>query len=216
MTAANTNPQQVLQEEILSDARTQGEQAVKKARDEAAALVEGSRRAGTKELADRLAVAKAEADRRRNLILATVSVEVGRRRSAQIEKVLLAVCDEARKRLESRQGIDLREAAVTLVVEAVARMEGEQFTVQLSQADRQTLGDGWLEDVRRRAGKANLQITMAAEPAKADGSLLVSDADGRQMYDQTLTVRLARQWPALRREIAVRSSLVGGEPRKES
>ena len=55
---------------------------------------------------ERLDQARAEASRRSELILATVSVETGRLRAARVEALLESVREEARRRLQAREGFD--------------------------------------------------------------------------------------------------------------
>lgn len=214
MTPAHANSHEALQEEILAGARTQADETVGRARDEGQALVDKARADADKEHQGRLDAAKTEAARRRDLILATVPVDVGRRRSAKVEALLQKIHDEARRRLLAREGFDYRETVVGLAAKAVARMAGGHFTLALSDADRRQLDDGWLEEVRRRSAKANVQVSFAAEPAKIEGGVIIRDADGRQMWDDSLAARLERLWPAMRCELAVRTGLLaagGGE-----
>jgi vacuolar-type H+-ATPase subunit E/Vma4 len=126
------------------------------------------------------------------------------------------VLDEARQRLLAHQGFDYRDALARLAAEAVSRMAGTNFALQLSEADRAALGDGLAEGVRRRVGREGIQVTVAAEAAKIDGGVIVRDAEGRQVWDNSLRARLDRFWPILRREIGVRTSLAGRSAEKES
>jgi V/A-type H+-transporting ATPase subunit E len=216
VTATNANSQQVLRDEILGDGRRQGERIVHHARQDAEALVAKAKADAEKERRDILDAAKAEAQRRRELILATVPVHTGRMRSARVETVLAVVHDEAKRRLLAREGFDYRETVIRLAAEAISQMAGDRFVVAVSQADRQALGDSWLDEVRRRVGRPNLDVSIAADPAKVDGGVFVRDADGRQVWDDDLLARLERIWPAARREIATRTSLVPREqPLKE-
>jgi len=45
--------------------------------------------------------------------------------------------------------------------------------------------------------------------------VIVRDAEGRQVWDNSLLARLERFWPVLRREIGVRTSLAGPSAEKE-
>jgi vacuolar-type H+-ATPase subunit E/Vma4 len=73
------------------------------------------------------------------------------------------------------------------------------------------LGDGWMDEVKRRAGREGLDLVAAAEPAKIAGGVVVRDAEGRQLCDDSLEARLQRFWPAARRQIAVQSGLIQSE-----
>jgi vacuolar-type H+-ATPase subunit E/Vma4 len=202
--------------EIIADAKRHADRALGHARRQSEELRNKGRAQVEQETRDRLEAARRQADSRRELILAGVAIEAARRRSARIESALGGVLDEARQRLLAHQGFDYREALARLAAEAVSRMAGTNFVLQLSGADRAALGDGLAEDVRRRVGCEGLQVTVAAEAAKIDGGVIVRDAEGRQVWDNSLRARLDRFWPILRREIGVRTSLAGRSAEKES
>ena len=52
------------------------------------------------------------------------------------------------------------------------------------------------------------EIAIVADAAMTDGGAIVQDAVGGQVWDNRLLARLARLWPELRRQIAVRAGLV--------
>jgi vacuolar-type H+-ATPase subunit E/Vma4 len=208
----------VLRDEILADARRQADEILRRGKADADAILVKARADAEKERQDKVAFATSEARRLHELGLARLPVDISRLRSARMESLLTAIRDDVTNRLASRQGFDYREAVITLAAEAMKAMDSTRFVLQLSEEDRRTLGDGWLEEVRRRADRPNLELTLAAEPAKTQGGLVVRDADGRQFFDNSLQGRLARLWPAARREIAVRSNLIqaagSGEEKK--
>jgi len=216
VTAANPDPQNVLRMEIIADAKRHADRALGHAQRQSEELRNKGRAQVEQETRDRLEAARRQADSRRELILAGVAIEAARRRSARIESTLGGVLDEARQRLLAHQGFDYRDALARLAAEAVSRMAGTNFALQLSEADRAALGDGLAEGVRRRVGREGLQVTVAAEAAKIDGGVIVRDAEGRQVWDNSLRARLDRFWPILRREIGVRTSLAGRSAEKES
>jgi vacuolar-type H+-ATPase subunit E/Vma4 len=218
VTAANSNSQEVLREEILADARRQAGETVRRGKADAEAILTKAKADAEKERQDKVAFGKAEAQRLYDLVLARLPVDVGRMRSARIEALLGSVHDDAQGRLAGRQGFDYREVVVALAAEAIGLMEGNRFVLQLSQADRGALGDGWLQDVQSRVNRPGLELALSAEPAKIQGGVLVRDADNRLYFDNSLQGRLDRLWPAARLEIAVRTRLIqaggAGEEKK--
>jgi vacuolar-type H+-ATPase subunit E/Vma4 len=199
----------VLTDEIIDDAKRQAERTLSHARQEAADLAAKGKADAEKEHERARAAGKAEAARRRDLILATVPIEVSRKRAAAVEATLQSIHDEAAKRVASRDGVNVRELLIALAADAVKRMDGNTFILQLSDGDRQAHAGGLAEEVQRRAGKDGLQVSVAGEPAKISDGVLIRDADGRLFWDNSLSARLERFWPILRREIGVRSSLAG-------
>jgi len=217
VTAANANPQQALQDEILDDARRRAEETVGNARREADAILAKARADAESERLAALKAAEAEARRRHGLVLATIPIRVARRRAECVEAALERIHDEARRRLEAREGFDPREGLMRLAAEALAAMEGNRFVLQVSDADRRALGDTGLDEVRRRAGRQGLELALGQGDAAIRGGVLVRDDEGRQVWDNRFEARLVRLWPGLRREIAAAAGLVSAAPpQKES
>ncbi len=208
MTQPGSNPQEVLREEILADARQQSEQILGKARQDAESLIAKAVAEAEKAHKERLDAARAEAARRKELILSTVPVEAGRRRSARIEALLQAIHDDAHERLLSRDGSDYRETLVVLSVDAVRRMNGNAFVVKLSPSDRASFGAGLAEEIARRDGRSPLTITLADDPSITGGGVIVQDVEGQHVWDNRLAARLERLWPQFRLQIAVQAGLV--------
>ncbi len=201
--------QDALCAEILNEAQQEVEQLLGRACREAEALLAQAQAEAERLRQERLTAAGTEAARRRELILATVSVEVGRERSTAIEVLLQSICEQARQQLAARRDFDYRAILIILACEAIRRMTGDTFIVKLSAAERVALGDGLAEAITTRVGRSSLSITILDDPTSGDGGLVVQDAEGRQSCDERLQARLQRLWPELRREIAIRTSLVG-------
>ncbi len=208
MATPNQNSPERLREEILADARREGEEVVRQARASAAALLAQAAEEADKARQERLEQARAEAARQTELLLATVPVEAGRRRSARVEAVLGSVCEDIRQRLLAREGLDYRETLIHLAAEAVSHMTGEDFEVKIAPADQAAMGDGLVTAITNRAGRAPLRISLTEDPAISGGGLVIQDAAGRQVWDNRLAARLERLWPELRRQIAIETSLV--------
>jgi vacuolar-type H+-ATPase subunit E/Vma4 len=217
VSSVQSSAEQVLQEEILADARRQAQQAAERAKKESEAALTKARLDAENDRRLQSQAAQAEAQRRRELTLATIPIVVGRRRAECIEAVLNQVREEAARRLAAREGFDYRQSVIRLAAEALARMDGTRFVLEISDSDNQALGEGWVYEVRRQAGRDGLDIATAPAQMKNQVGVLIRDAEGRQVWDNTLPARLERLWPALRRQLAVATGLVSGaEPQKES
>ena len=95
MSSAQSNAEQTLREEILADARRQAGEAAQRAKKEAEAIVTKARIEAENDRRIQAQAAQAEAKRRRELVLATIPVVVGRRRAECIESALNQIRDEA-------------------------------------------------------------------------------------------------------------------------
>jgi vacuolar-type H+-ATPase subunit E/Vma4 len=200
----------MLREEILADARRQAGEAAQRAKKEAEAIVTKARIEAENDRRIQAQAAQVEAKRRRDLTLATIPVVVGRRRADCIESALNQIRDEAARQLEARAGFDYRQAVIRLTATALAQMDGNRFILVVSDADNQALGQGWVEEVSRQSGRSGLELSTASAKTKNQAGVLIRDAEGRQVWDNTLLARLERLWPALRRELAVATRLVPG------
>jgi len=202
VTGQSSNPGKVLTDEILADAGRQAERIITRAKREARQITDKAQAQADADREERLAATRDEAERQRQLTLATVPIEVARMRADKVEAALQSVYDEARRRLLAREGFDYRETVAALAADAVGRLEGDAFVLELAEADREALGADLAEAVRRRAGRDGLGISVAPEPAYLSGGVIVRDAEGRQVWDNSLEARLKRFWPALRLQIA--------------
>ena len=178
MTDQAGEPQQVLTDEILADARRQAERIRTRAGRDARQITDKARAQADADRQQRLAAAHDEADRQRQLTLATVPIEVARMRADKVE------------------------AALALATEAAGRLQGDAVVLELAAADAKAFGADLAEAVRRRAGRDGLRVSVAPEAADIPGGVVVRDAEGRQVWDNSLEGRLRRFWPALRRRIA--------------
>jgi vacuolar-type H+-ATPase subunit E/Vma4 len=203
----NQNSTEVLREEILADARKEGEEIIICARRDAEVLLTRAAAEADQVRQDRLDQARAEAARKSALILATVPVETGRLRAARVEALLDSVYEEVCQRLLTREGFEYREAVIALASHAISQMAGVDFVLKLSDGDYTILGDGLTGEIARRVGRP-VSITISHEPGITGGGVVIEDAEARQVWDNRLVKRLERLWPELRRLIAVETSLV--------
>lgn len=202
MNRSDSSSHEVLREEILADAVRQAERMVRKAEREAKALVAKATDESEQERRSKLAAAEATAERQRILTLATVPIEIGRSRATRVERELLALRDQVRERLLARQGFAYGETLERLAAEALARMEGDAFVLELSAKDLQQFGASLPGAVAARVGRPHVTLTVSDEPAKIAGGVIVRDPQGRQIWDNSLAARLDRLWPLLRNKIA--------------
>ena len=211
MNEASAHGSEKLRNAILAEARAQSEAIVSKARDTANRLVATAENEANAAADQKLTAARAEASRRQEAILSTVSLETNRLRLGQVEACLNSVYDRALDRVRRGDGFDRHAALVHLAVEALTRMNGNGFLLRLSSADLSALGDGLLEAIRRRWTRPWLKLDVGDDPEARDGDWILQDEEGRQMWYLGLEARLDRVWPDLRRQIAAQAGFVDSE-----
>jgi len=204
----NPDKAEALREEILAEARRQGEDMVSRARYDAEVSLAGAAVEADKAGRERLDRAREEAARRRETILATVPVETGRIEAERIETLLESVREEARRRLLAHAGFEYRESLVALASHAISRMAGLAFVVKVAEEDRSILDDGAAGEIGRRTGRDGAAITISGEPGLTEGGVVVEDGEARQVWDNRLAKRLERMWPELRRYVAMEASFI--------
>lgn len=203
------DPRQVLRQEIIGDARRQAERVLRRARQECENIMATARSEAEKESRQMLDRARATAARRVALALARIPVETGRLRAAHVELLLERVRAESRDRLAAaREEPEERSSLLALASEAMRGMEGESFVMRLAPGGRQALGEEWLPALRAQAGKAGIAVTLGEPLARGENGVIVSDATGRQVWDNRVAARLERLWPALRIAVAERLGLL--------
>lgn len=208
MATPKQNTPDALNEEILAEARREGDEIIRRAQQESSSLLAAATAEAEKIRREKLDAARAEAARRTELMLATIPVEAGRLRSARNEAILENIHEAARRQLLALN-YDGHETVVALAVEAVRRMPGTDFVLTISAADHAAFGGKLAEEIRQCAGRSPLNLTVSADPAMNGGGVMVQDAAGIRIWDNRLLSRLERLWPELRRQITVRISLVG-------
>jgi V/A-type H+-transporting ATPase subunit E len=207
---SDNNSQEVLCDEILADARRQAERAIRKAEREARAAIEKAKGEVEQERNVKLTEARQLAERKRMLALATLPVEIGRMQAADVERTLLSLRERILERLTARQGFDYARSLATLAAEAIERMEGDAFVMELAEADQEVYGEKLPRAVLERIERSDVQLTIAPQPASIASGVIVRDPDGRQIWDNSLAARLDRMWPLLRSQLANHLRLQNG------
>ncbi len=221
MPVLNPDSAQPLRDEILAEARREAEQILLQAREQTASILAAARAEADTVRRQRAVEAQAEAERRTQLILATVPLEAGRLRTTRTEEILQSLHNEIRRRLLAQDRSEYRETIVALGAETVTHIfgnsqapspalpSGAEASVRISPADQASFGDGIVNEIARRAGVPPSSVRLSIDPMITEGGVIVQSADGRQICDNRLSKRLERLWPELRRQIAVGTGLVG-------
>lgn len=196
-----------IREEILAEARREGEEIILRAKRDAETSLSCAVTDADRVKQERLEQARVEASRKRELILATVSVETGRLKAARIESLLEEVREEARQRILAFDGFDYRETVIVLAVDAIIQMTGDAFIVKLPESDQTILSDGLAEEITHGVERP-VKVNVLYDENVTGPGVIVEDAEGHQTLDNRLLQRLERLWPALRQQIAVEASFV--------
>jgi vacuolar-type H+-ATPase subunit E/Vma4 len=129
------------------------------------------------------------------------------------EKAISSVFEEARRRLVkiSRGGrdIDYGEILLRLIEEAASEIEGERFIVAANKRDLRYLRER-LEEVERELSEriGIVELKLSEIPIDCMGGVVVSDAERRKIYYNTLDGRLEKVGRRLRAEVTKRLGVI--------
>jgi len=206
---ASDNPQAVLSEEILADARRQAERVINRARAEAEHILAAARAEAQAETERSLASARARGARRAQMILASTELEVARRKLAARQEILDAALAAARDQLLALTGADYRRVIVALAAEAIRGLPADlvgtaPIRVSVGVASGEMLDvAGLAGEIAVAAARPELQAQIAITPAVgAPRGVVIEAADGRIRWDNTFAARLRRNRAALNRLLA--------------
>jgi len=195
------NQTERLREEILKDANKKAEELVNNAKNEAEAILINAHVQAEKIKKEIIENAYQEAERKSELILATVPVEIARFKAEHIESLLDTIYQGAYKRLQNLEGIDYTEVLINLAFDAINKMAGDIFNIKISWAGFNLDGDFLAQEITNRIDRP-VTVTISEETNIVSPGIIIEDNEGRQIWDNRLTERLRRLWPALRRKIA--------------
>src|ERR1017187_3447311 len=121
MATPKTNSPEVLSKEILAEAERERDEILRRAQLESESLLAAAKVEAVKIRQEKLALARAEAARQCELILAAIPVETGRLRTARVEAILEQIHEEARCQLLALH-FDCHESVVALAADAIRQM----------------------------------------------------------------------------------------------
>lgn len=196
-----------LYDEVLSDARTKAERELRRGQKDAEAearKIEDKARATVEEI---LGAARAEGDRLRRQVLATVEVEAQRQRLARLEEILRSVYERTERRLGELSDQEQFDAQCRLTLEAVAQMPHDSLQVALPASSPAGRVDELIRRATAEADKTldrNVALRPAGFPASVADGVVIRSEDGSVEVVQSLRERLRRMWPELRLDVARR------------
>jgi vacuolar-type H+-ATPase subunit E/Vma4 len=201
---SNEDAEVKISQEILADAHSRAERALKAAQREADTVSQRAKEEAKTIEQNILGEARRRADTQVKIIQA--SVEPARRRLIldEREKTIKGVIDEAKTRLLKREGAEYEKFLVSLAVDAARSLGGgglaaclahtdvEKFKARLPQLVAAALKAGGLE--------ASIVLRPASEPI--DGGVIIETVDGLRRVDNSIDARLRRAYPEVRRKLA--------------
>jgi vacuolar-type H+-ATPase subunit E/Vma4 len=191
-----------LVDELLAQAEREAQALIDHARQEASGVL-AEAAANAASLREReLARGRAEAERRRAVILSTVPLRERRVRQLRIEGLLTALVEDARQRLLTLDEKERRRISVALAVAAMAQLSTDACVVKLARGEPAPEASQVQAALGTRHPVCTIQVLQA--PDLQGPGPLVASADGRQIWDNRLLERLTRLWPGLRSQVAAR------------
>jgi len=189
-----------IRREILADAERKAHGIVTKAEREAKKEVDKARADAERLLETARAQAQGRARQERESLESILAAELRRLELARGERLIQRLLERALSQVQSEDDASRRRTLEGLTVSALEKMEGARFTVEVSARDFPLVDAKFQEALSRRLGRA-FELTVK-DAAGIAGGVRLTDADGRQIYDNTLHARLGRMASALRLAVA--------------
>ena len=191
-----------LADEILADARARAEKILKRARRDADRISARAEKAKQKE-ADRIIEHfRQRAESQQKMVMASVDIEIAKKRLALKEEEIQSVIDEARKKLLEKKSYDYVKVLVNLASQAIRKMQGNDFTIRLAAADESLATDDLLNQIKAAVRDRDVNLKYDAAPAGVSSGVAVLSGDGRQLYDNSFEARLRRLQNQIRKKVA--------------
>ena len=188
----------LLTQAILAQAEAEAEKTRENAEAEAARIISEAEREAARQQDLAKATEAARTERENVSTLATARLEARRQFLEAREELIERVFAQLKERLETaRLAPSYSPLLLNLVREAVAALEGEDFVVAVAQQDydlaKKALASVSIEGKR---------IEVRADERVRAGGCIVSQSDGRCLYDNTFDSIIARHRPRLRALVA--------------
>jgi V/A-type H+/Na+-transporting ATPase subunit E len=177
---------------IMADANDEAAHLLEEARAKAEAIRNHAQEEAGSERKEILERARQDAERLRSQTSATAQLKARSFQLEQREKLLDGVFIEVKKQLEAvKKRPDYGAIATMLAREALTQLKVDQAEIRADDATRKALK---LDDLSK---ELNGQFTLS-DPLEEGTGVVVSAADGKLSYDNTLETRLSRLQGTLR------------------
>jgi V/A-type H+-transporting ATPase subunit E len=195
----------VLSDEILTDAKKRGERTVKRAERDGKKVVDRAVKEAEAMRKRVLERADEQVAREQKVFESSIALEERMRRLKAQGELLEEAFGSALAKLRAREGFNYDDVFVKLAVEAIDALEGDAFVLRLSPSDV----DAMKGDVARAvsaAAKKDLDrdVTLTVETARApiSGGVIVETPDGSRRVNNSFAGRLERMKDDLRFGVA--------------
>lgn len=200
------NQEEKLIQEILADAQAKAEKIIARARNEADAMMEQSRKDAVRKREARLADANARADKACKTIQLDIDIEINRRWLKRQEQCINDLLDEALSELKGLAGDARHNSLRALADEALRAIGNVDCLVSIHPDDAGFVTESWLQSLATSIYPGSALRYEIKVDEGISGGLVFETTDGRCEFDNTYSMRLERMREDLR-IIAVKALL---------
>jgi V/A-type H+-transporting ATPase subunit E len=195
------DPQKILADEILQEARHKADEILAAARAQAEKIISQARDTANSETEKILAEHRARAAKRAEMTLRMVDQQVARGKLHGRDTAIQATLDQAAAQCAQLSGEAYREAVVRLAAAAAQQMPAGDLVAKVTAVPGTILDEASLSsDIAAAAQKdgktPNVRAQVQPGPLKG---VVVESVDGRLRWDNTFDARLRRLRSGLRR-----------------
>ncbi len=202
MICPDTGPESAIIESILSDARSEADRIIAKAKRALESQQKKAEMEATKIKEDAISRATTEIERIRKREISIAKMEAKRILLGARERLISMALERIRERLsELRREPAYRESLLNLSSEAIGSIGANRVILRFSNIDSKLIGQSFIDELRRRVGgEAEVEVRTDLGDDKA-GCIALS-SDQRVVFDNTYDARIKRFEQALRAKIA--------------
>jgi V/A-type H+-transporting ATPase subunit E len=186
--------------EILEDVKKESEKIIRDAETKAAEILREAKTEAESIRLSLLTEAKEKSELEQKKMQSLTQIEIRNMQLQVKENYINDVFDKVLARLKQFVESDSYPSCLlTLIEEAVKKIDSEQVVVYVNSKDQKLLKNGVLDELSKKMEK---NLTLANEPVDCLGGCVVKTPDGKLSHDNTFEKRLQALKPNLRIKIA--------------
>jgi V/A-type H+-transporting ATPase subunit E len=197
--------EELLASEVIADAERRAERIRQRAERDAHEVRQSAEKEAQQAADTVLREGRRRADQASHVVLAMLGVQEQKLTLALKEEVVTGALDASWQKLLAKDEYDYGGTLIQLAAAAIAQMPGEEFTLQLGEADGRRVGKDLcrsIEEAVAPQGRRAVRVYLSPAYLPIAGGCVVTGEKGRLRYDNSFEARRRRLHEEARRRAA--------------
>jgi V/A-type H+-transporting ATPase subunit E len=197
--------EQLLGSEVIADAERRAERTRRRAERDAQEVHQAAEKEAQQAADTVLREGRRRAEQASRVVLATLGVQEQKLTLALKEEVIQRALDAAWQRLVAKDQYDYGGTLVQLAASAITEMPGEEFALQLGEADGNRVSKEICRSIEKAVaaqGGRTVRVYLSPAYLPIAGGCVVTGEKGRLRYDNSFEARWRRLHEEVRRRAA--------------